>query len=111
MAKMVPFGMSFEQALRAGYVGRLEWAAYREWIKTLPCATCSAPSPCDPSHLNGYKGQGTKSPDLFIIPQCRRCHEAYEHDGRPFATDEEFLARCIVYVAQAFFEGHLRWTN
>jgi hypothetical protein len=69
--KIIPPGMTFIQAVRAGYAGRIESRAYLDWIKTMPCDTCGAPGPSDPSHVNAFKGQGTKSPDLFAIPECR----------------------------------------
>lgn len=99
--------MSFEQALHRGYAGRIECRPYLDWLKTLPCDSCGAPPPSDPSHLdNHHKGLGTKTPDLFAIPECRRCHDRYERFGRDAATR---LSRAAVYLLQAFFEGRLQW--
>jgi hypothetical protein len=115
MGALIPSGMTFDRALRAGYVGRIECRPYLDWLKTLPCDTCGAPAPSDPSHLNSYKGMGTKAPDLFSIPQCRGCHEEYERDpGWEWHAGDGpgyFLQRCAIYLLQAFFEGRLKWVG
>lgn len=105
--KIIPPHMTFEEALRSGHAGRIECRAYLDWLKTLPCDTCHAGPPSDPSHINSYKGTGTKAPDLFSIPQCRACHEHYERSAQP--TDAMFLQRCAVYLLRAFWEGRLVW--
>ena len=104
--KIIPPHLTFEQALRAGYAGRIECRGYREWIKTLPCAVCGKAPPSDPSHVNSFKGAGTKSPDLFCIPHCRSCHETYER-GPAFA--DEHLRKAIMYMLRAFVEERLVW--
>ena len=76
--RIIPPGLTFEQALRFGYTGRIVLSSYLDWVGTLPCSRCGAPPPSDPSHVNAYKGIGTKSPDPWAIPECRRCHEFYE---------------------------------
>lgn len=81
--KLYPPSMTPEQALRAGYLGKLECRQYLDWLKrTFRCDTCDVAgtdhNPIDPSHFNGYKGAGTKAPDGMAIPQCRECHELYE---------------------------------
>jgi hypothetical protein len=104
--KVIPPNMPFEQAVRAGYTGRIELRAYLDWLKTLPCATCGAPAPSDPSHVNSFKGMGTKSPDLFAIPECRQCHESYER-GPGYA--ESRINKAAFYMLRAFWEGRLKW--
>lgn len=107
--KIIPPGVTFEQALRAGYTGRIECPRYIAWIKTLPCDTCGAPGPSDPSHLdNAFKGMGTKSPDTMAIPQCRGCHDAYERgqEDRHVSVHDR-MARAALYLTQAIFEGVL----
>lgn len=106
--RILPPGITFEQALRAGYVGRIECRPYLDWLKTLPCDVCGTPAPSDPSHVNAFKGQGTKSPDLWAIPECRTCHEAYE---RGPGLSEERIYRAGFYLLQAFVEGRLKWVN
>lgn len=108
-ARILPPGMTFEQALRAGYTGRIDHEGYRKWLKTLPCDVCHKAPPSDPSHVNAYKGAGTKSPIFFAIPECRACHEAYEDDGDPDA--EARLARAALYLLRAIYEGRLVWKN
>lgn len=109
--------MTFEQALRAGYTGRIECRSYLDWLKTLPCDTCGAGAPSDPSHYNGFKGMATKAPDLLSIPQCRPCHDQYERGNPDYAyaagdgTGEKvFLARCAIYLLQFFYEERMRLT-
>jgi hypothetical protein len=104
--KILPPGLTFEQAVRAGYTGRIELRAYLDWIKTLPCDTCGKPGPSDPSHLNSFKGQSTKSPDPFAIPECRMCHEQYE---RGPAFPETRIRKAAFYMLRAIWEGHLAW--
>jgi hypothetical protein len=98
--------MSFEQALRAGYVGAIKCRPYLDWLKTLPCHNCGAPPPSDPSHLNSLKGMGTKSADLLSLPQCRKCHEAYEHAG---GDPDWWIRQAALYLLRAFWEGRLVW--
>lgn len=114
--KIIPTGMTFEQALRAGYAGRIELRPYLDWLKTLPCDTCQAAAPSDPSHYNGMKGMGTKSPDLWAIPHCRSCHDRYERGPAeyvPHVAEDEcgppFLTRAALYLLQAFAERRLVW--
>ena len=40
MNKIIPPGLSFEQALRAGYTGKILCRPYLDWLKTLPCFRC-----------------------------------------------------------------------
>lgn len=108
--KIIPPGMTFEQALRGGLVGKIVCRPYLDWIKTLPCDTCGAGAPSDPSHFNGFKGMGTKSPDLLVIPQCRYCHEEYERNGDAiWPANGSFMARCALYLLRAYIEGRLVW--
>lgn len=108
--RILPAGMSFENALRLGYTGRIEHAPYLAWIKSLDCDTCGAPGPSDPSHLdNAFKGMGTKAPDPWAIPECRRCHEVYERMRPSDAVIEHRLARAALYLLQAIYEGRLVW--
>ena len=105
-ARIIPPGLTFEQALRFGYTGRIELPAYLAWLRRQPCSNCGAPPPSDASHLNSFKGAGTKSPDPWAIPECRRCHGRYE---RGAALTDERLRKAAVYLLQAIYEGHLRW--
>lgn len=107
--RIIPMGMSFEQALRLGYTGEIRLPAYVRWIKTLPCDPCRAPGPSDPSHPNFFKSQMRKGPDPLALPECRGCHEAYERNG--FPDEQRRMARAAVYMLQAIYEGRLVWTG
>lgn len=56
----------------------LQFARQSELARTLPCFTCGAPPPSDPSHL---KTRGAGGIDDCVIPQCRRCHDALGREG------------------------------
>lgn len=63
--------------------------AYLDWVRHLPCVVHNpeaaldpwrnlrAERTSDPDHLPvpGLKGVGIKSPDAFVVPLCRECHE------------------------------------
>jgi hypothetical protein len=77
----IPPGLSFREALKLGYaVIRTE--PYMRLVRALPCCACNAPAPSDPHHPHGvgYKGSGTKAPDIWVIPLCRRCHDELHAD-------------------------------
>lgn len=106
--KIIPPGMDFEKAVKLGYAGKIELRPYLDWLKTLPCDTCGAPAPSDPSHVNSVKGMGTKSPDPLAIPECRSCHENYER-GSGYA--EQRIYRAAFYLLRAIWEGRLKWAS
>ncbi|MGC6386550.1 DUF968 domain-containing protein [Ewingella sp. S1.OA.A_B6] len=56
---------------------RWESAKYTQWVKRQPCCGCGDQAD-DPHHItgNGLGGMATKAHDLFVIPLCRRCHDA-----------------------------------
>jgi hypothetical protein len=49
-----------------------------EWMRDLPCATCGARPPSEPSHVKTRNAGGTRDD---MIPQCTDCHERF-HAGR-----------------------------
>lgn len=59
-------------------------------VKKLPCVVCQAPAD-DPHHPYsmgyGFKGAGTKVPDIWTIPLCRGHHDELHHD--PAAWEEK----------------------
>lgn len=107
--KIIPPGLSFEQALRRGYVGPIRLPGYIKWIKTLPCDCGQCAGPSDPSHPNFFKSQKNKAPDPLAIPESRACHELYERNG--FTDEERRLARAALYLLQAIYEGRLKWVT
>jgi len=107
-AKILPPGLTFEQCVVFGYAGRIESEPYLAWLRTLPCHTCRRPGPSEASHLNSIKGQWTKAPDWFSIPECTTCNRNY--DMQPPMVDQRLRA-AIFYLLQAIYEGRLRWSN
>lgn len=81
MKRIVPPWLTFREALQSGHLGRIEDRKYLDWVKSLNCCVCSNPAD-DPHHIvpGGYKGMGTKTPDLWAIPLCREHHDSLHHD-------------------------------
>ncbi|HEX5413949.1 MAG TPA: hypothetical protein VFZ27_19065 [Terriglobia bacterium] len=81
---------------------------YLAFIRARPCSLSGHPV-SDPHHaikrLRGMSeaGLGTKGPDYFAIPMCRRCHREL-HDGKLTISREEVLEICainlICYIQQ-----------
>lgn len=57
----------------------VQFARQSELARRLPCFTCGAPPPSDPSHI---KSRGADGKDDAVIPQCRPCHRAFHSEGR-----------------------------
>lgn len=57
--------------------------AHLKFISSLPCITCDAPPPVDPSHISRGNGKamGRKVGDNFTVPQCRKCHSEVHNIG------------------------------
>ena len=108
-ARIIPPGLSFEQALRRGYTGPIRLKAYLDWIRTLPCDCGECKAGSEASHPNFFKSQVNKGPDPLAIPESRECHELYERNG--FTDEERRLARAALYMLQAIYEGKLRWVG
>lgn len=108
-ARILPAGLTFEQALRRGYTGPIRMPRYLAWIRTLPCDTTGAPGPSDASHPNFFKSMKNKAPDPLAIPESREAHMDYERNG--FPDEEHRLARAALYLLQAIYEGRLVWTT
>lgn len=108
MTKILPPGLSFEQCVRFGYTGRIEWEPYLRWLRTLPCHTCGTAAPSQASHINGLKGGSTKSPDPFCIPECPTCNQNY--DTQPPMVDQRIVAAAF-YLLRAITEGRIKWVN
>ena len=79
--KPIPPGLTFKEALRAGYVV-IRTEDYQRLVRQLPCCVCDHPPPSDPHHAHGvgYRGTGTKSPDIWVIPLCRGHHDELHAD-------------------------------
>jgi hypothetical protein len=109
VSKPIPPYMTFPQALRAGYVGRIEDRGYMNWVKRQPCCVCGAPAD-DPHHIHGrgFKGMGTKVPDYWTIPLCRAHHDELHHNvglwEDAHGSQFEWVAMTLL---QALYEGVL----
>ena len=42
-----------------------------DWVRTLPCDTCGAAAPSEPSH---YPSRGAGGTSRHLFPQCALCH-------------------------------------
>jgi len=95
--KPIPPGMSVREALQNGYA-TVRSEAYMARVRQLPCCACDAPPPSDPHHPHGagYRGAGTKSPDIWVIPLCRTHHDELHHSvpewEEKYGTQFEFVA-------------------
>lgn len=79
--KPIPYGMTFEQALRAGYVGRIEDEKYLAFVRKLPCCCCGRPGEVAHHPIQiGFGGKSTKSPDYWAIPMTNECHNRLHFD-------------------------------
>lgn len=79
--KPIPYGMTFEQALRAGYVGRIEDEKYLAFVRKLPCCCCGKPGEVAHHPIQiGFGGKSTKAPDLWAIPMTAECHNRLHLD-------------------------------
>lgn len=66
---VIPTGLSFWQALQAGYLPPLQSEKYLDFVRSLPCAV-SGSRPATAHHLvgHGLKPHGGKTSDLLAIP-------------------------------------------
>lgn len=69
---------SIEAILRSPPLRDPEYVAF---VRTLPCAICSAPPPSDPSHF-GSRGMSQKTDDTRLLPSCREDHDYWHKTGR-----------------------------
>lgn len=108
--KVLPSYLTFEQALRAGYAGRIESRKYLDWVKTLPCVASGQPAD-DPHHpvSVGFKGGASKVPDYWCIPLTRQQHDELHHDVEKW--EERYgpqMHHALMTLTRAIWEGVLR---
>ena len=83
---------------------------YIEWIREQNCAVCQAPPRSDPHHKigDGHGTMGGKSPDVLLIPLCRKHHDQLHQIGST-AWDEMYCFTQAEMVCrtlrQAAYEG------
>ena len=80
--KVWPLSMPFKEVLRN--YDEIRSKAYMALVRDLPCCVCNRDGPSDPHHPHGvgYRGVGTKAPDIWCIPLCRQHHDDLHHDRR-----------------------------
>lgn len=79
-------------------------AAYKAWVKSLPCCNCAAPAD-DPHHIKGVgnlSGAGLAAPDTYLMPMCRGCHSWIHTTPEAWPMQWEWIARTL---AKAVDEG------
>jgi hypothetical protein len=67
---------------------RVEDPAYLAYVRTLPCLICGR-GPSDPAHIRAaaphygkrYTGKGEKPDDKWVLPLCRRHHDAQHRES------------------------------
>lgn len=105
---ILPPGMPFDRALRAGLVGRLECERYSRWVKTLPCC-CGCGRPADDPHHpygTGFRGGATKVPDWWCIPLTRGCHDGLHADVAAWEAEYgQQLQHALMTLTRAVAEG------
>ena len=95
-SNIIPPHFTFRQALQRGFV-EVRSRPYMDAVKRLPCVACNAPAD-DPHHPHGvgFRGAGTKTPDLWVIPLCRKCHDELHYDvhawEQRYGSQFEFVA-------------------
>ncbi len=72
---------------------KLQFAEQSALARTLPCCSCGAPPPSDPSHLTT---RGAGGLDDVVVPQCRRCHDALGREGRYSFWAKRGLAPAVI---------------
>jgi hypothetical protein len=78
---------------------------YTEWVKTLPCCHCKAPSD-DPHHIIaiGMGIMGRKNHDITAMPLCRVCHAHVHEDPKSYQQTRWMIETHI----QAINEGKIK---
>jgi hypothetical protein len=80
---------------------------YREWIRTLPCATCGSHWQIEAAHTGFEGGMSQKASDYSCVPLCKNCHtagrKAYHRIGkqefeRKYGIDFADLVRALNLV-------------
>lgn len=79
---LIPPGMDFTSALRAGLVPVIRSRRYLAFVATLPCAVTGAQGVVV-HHLvgHGLKGAGEKASDLLTFPLAPELHDAQSPVG------------------------------
>ena len=115
---IIPPGMSWWQALQAGYVEPKNSDGYLSWLHELPCVV-SGSRDITVHHVvgHGLKPLGGKTSDFLAIPLARTLHqdsaEALHVMGHKawearYGSQLEFSLRSLL---QAIHEGRLVWKS
>jgi len=109
--KPYPPRMTFKQALQGGFA-EVRSRAYMKAVRKLPCCVCNAPAD-DPHHPHGvgYRGMGTKSPDVWVIPLCRGHHDELHKDVFDWESKHgtQYEHACLTF-ARLFWSGDVQMT-
>lgn len=108
--KPIPPYMTFREALVRGYTERIQDRKYMEWVKCLRCVSCGSPAD-DPHHPHGtgFKGMGTKVPDVWAIPMCRTCHDELHHDVHAWEEKNgSQFEHALLTLTEAIYKGRVR---
>ena len=82
---------------------------YLQWVASLPCIFCATLQGVQAHHLRVMvlgAGVGRKTPDIFPLPVCYKCHEDCHNGTHP---KEDQMRWCLQTIGRAFAEEMIQW--
>ena len=82
---------------------------YLQWVASLPCIFCATLQGVQAHHLRVMvlgTGVGRKTPDIFTLPVCYKCHEDCHNGTHP---KEDQMRWCLQTIGRAFAEEMIQW--
>ena len=82
---------------------------YLQWVASLPCIFCATPQGVQAHHLRVMvlgAGVGRKTPDIFTLPVCYKCHEDCHNGTHP---KEDQMRWCLQTIGRALKEEMIQW--
>ena len=82
---------------------------YLQRVASLPCIFCATLQGVQAHHLRVMvlgAGVGRKTPDIFTLPVCYKCHEDCHNGTHP---KEDQMRWCLQTIGRAFAEEMIQW--